>query len=254
MFEFIEDADLRAKAVSEYENSIKVVNDGVQKKVDEAVLGLKAKNEELLGEKKKLQELANSWKDIDPDKARQALELLEKSEYAQMLKDGKFEEALEKRISTATGGLKAQLEQLQQQYEVAKTESTEYKSKFQRKIIDDSIREAALELGVQTKAIEDVIMRGSLVFSLGEDGQVEARDKQGNLMKNKDKLILTPKVWVEGLKESHPYYWPPSEGAGFGGGRGSETDLNKQLALLADKGDIKGYREARDKARKSRAM
>jgi len=248
MFEWIEDEEVRNKAIEEHNSSMKEVKDGVQTQIDEAVSGLKAKNEEILTEKKKLQELADKFKDLDPDKAREALSLINESEYAQMIKDGKIEEVIEKRSSAATAQLKQAIEDLNQQLAEAEKNGSTYKTKFETKVIEDEIRGAAMKAGVRPEALTDVLMRGSTVFSLSEDGQVEARDRQGNLLKNKDKLVVSPSVWVEGLKETAPHYWPESEGAGLSGGDAvSDSDFTKKAAALLAKGDHEGYRKLRAK-------
>jgi len=249
MFDYIEDPALKAKAEEEYNASIVTINGGVQKKIDEAVSGLKTKNDEILGEKKKLQDMLDKFKDIkDPVKALEALQLLDQNEYAQLIKDGKFEEVLEKRVSTATSRLTAVIDELNGKLEVSNKEGSTYKSKYQTKVIEDDIRAAAIKAGVRPEALADVLMRGINVFSLSEDGQVEARDKQGNLIKNKDKLIMTPDVWVDSLKESAPHYWPDSEGAGLTGNNLlAESDFNKKADALLAKGDYNGYRKLRAK-------
>jgi len=177
MFDYIEDPALKAKAEEEYNASIVTINGGVQKKIDEAVSGLKTKNDEILGEKKKLQDMLDKFKDIkDPVKALEALQLLDQNEYAQLIKDGKFEEVLEKRVSTATSRLTAVIDELNGKLEVSNKEGSTYKSKYQTKVIEDDIRAAAIKAGVRPEALADVLMRGINVFSLSQAGlQAEHR-------------------------------------------------------------------------------
>lgn len=250
MFDWIEDETQRNKAIKEHEDAIKKVNDGVDAKINEAVSGLKVKNDELLGEKKKIQDLYDKVKDIDPVAAREALKLLRENEYAQLIKDGKFEEVIEKRTSTATAALKKQLDDATKALEEALKSGGTYKGLYESTIIDNTIRDAAIKAGVNPAAMVDVLSRARSVFSLSEDRQVEARDAQGNLLKNDKKLVVTPAVWMDDLKESAPYFWPGSEGAGMGGSDNlSETDFTKKAAALLAKGDHAGYRKLREKQR-----
>ena len=131
-----------------------------------------------------------------------------------------------------------------------RSEGTVYKTKYQRKVVDDEVREAAIKLGVRPEALNDVLLHGASVFKLADDGQVEARDPAGNLLKNKDNLVVTPSVWVEGLKDKAPHYWPPSEGAGLGGSSHStDSEFATQADSLLAKGDVAGYRKLREKQR-----
>jgi hypothetical protein len=243
-FSFIEDAELREKAEKEYQESIKAaVEENVQKVVEKEVSGLKAKNEELLNEKKKLME---NFKDLDPEKAKEALKFLEENEEARLIQEGKFEEIVEKKVSQIKSDYEAKMAELQKQLEQFESASVEYKTKFETKVVEDTIRDTAIKAGVRPEALTDVLMRATQIFSLGEDGSVEARDSQGNLMKIDD-LVLTPDNWIKSLKESAPHYWPPSQGAGATGSGANSGDVMKKLADLAAKGDMVGYRRLRKK-------
>ncbi|MGW8179102.1 MAG: hypothetical protein ACWGQW_10105 [bacterium] len=253
MFEFIEDEKVREQAVAELNAQIEEVNKGVDNRISEAIAGLKTKNDELLGEKKKLQAIAERFKDIDdPEKAREALKLLEENEFAQLIKDGKIEEVIEKRISTATGAANEKIEQLEVALDLATQGQSKFQSLYNRKMIDDEIRKAAVHAGVRPEAIEDVLLRGATVFSLSEDGQVEARDSKGNLLKNKDKMVVTPSVWVDGLKETSPHYWPGSAGADLGGAHSANLpDQQRKLAEAAEGNNQSDYRKMRQKMKEA---
>jgi hypothetical protein len=243
-FSFIEDPEMRAKAEQEYQESIKAaVEENVAKAVEAEVSGLKAKNEELLTEKKKLME---NFKDLDPEKAKEALKFLEENEEARLIQEGKFEEIVEKKTSQIKSDYEARQIELQKQIEDLQGTSTKYKTMFETKVVEDTVRETALKAGVRPEALTDVLMRGNQIFSLGEDGSVEARDMQGNLVKIDD-IVMTPDNWVKSLKESAPHYWPPSQSAGASGASGNAGDVMKKLADLAAKGNMVEYRKLRKK-------
>jgi hypothetical protein len=249
VFEFIEDEELRQQAIDQYEASIKETTESIDTKIEEAVAGLKAKNEELLGEKKSIQEkLAQFSKITDPGKAIEALEFLQENEDAQLIKEGKVDELVEKRVSNLRLEHEKQVDQLRQQLEEIVHAKEHYESQFKTKIMDDAMREIAVKAGIRAEAISDVLMRSKQVFSLAEDGTLEARGSDGKLLKNDKGNVVTPIVWLEGLKESAPHYWPSSEGVGATGGSiNSDADLTEKLAEFARKGDMKGYRTLRDK-------
>ena len=123
MFDFIEDEEVREKAQQAYDDSIKDVKEQMNNEnqeilnqtIEDAVAGLKAKNEELLDEKKKIQSALKDFDDIDPHKAKEALEFLEQNHDAQLIKDGKIDELIEKKTSTMRAEHEEAVQELQDQ-------------------------------------------------------------------------------------------------------------------------------------------
>lgn len=247
-FDFIEDEAVREKAIQAHKESMEKVEGSIQEKIDAAVEGLSAKNAELLGEKKDIQQKLQEFADItDPQKALEALKFLDENADAQLIKDGKINELIEKRTSSLRSDHEAAMNEVKAKLEEAAASSARYKGKFETKVIEDTIRAAATEAGVLPAALTDILMRGNPVFSLGANGEVEARDDQGNLLKNSEDMVVTPKNWVAGLKNTSPHYWPTSEGAGAYSANASDADLADQLEALVKKGDMAGYRDLRAK-------
>ncbi len=252
-FAFIEDEAVRAQAVTAYQESLKTaVATAVATQVAEAVSGLKAKNDELLNEKKTIQEKLKLFGDIeDPVKAKEALKFFQESTEAQMIKDGRIDELISMKTAAFRADVEAKVKELENTIQVKGQEATTYKSRFEKKMVEDHLREIALRAGVLPSAIPDVLLRGGTVFSLGASGEVEARDGENKLKQTADGMILTSDKWVAGLKESSPHYWPPSKSGGLGGpGGGDDGDIQAKLADLAAKGDMVGYRKLRDKVKK----
>ena len=141
-----------------------------------------------------------------------------------LVHDGNYEELLAK-----------QTEKLKLKYEEQLAESTkavtdisakfeQVTKKYETEKINAQLRKAAEAANVLPSAIDDVIYRANGVFNIGEDGSIEARDKDGNLMKV-GKRQLTPDTFVDNLKESAPHFWPPSQGAGATGGGAGGKDV-----------------------------
>lgn len=249
MFDFIEDEGIRSKVEEAHKAQIKDLTEGLDKKIEEAVSGLKAKNEELLGEKKSIQERLAQFKDItDPEKALEALTFIQENEDAQLIKDGKIDELLEKRTSQMRIDHQTALDTLQEQLDAATNEGSVYKLQYEQKMIGDQLQDAAIKAGVRPEAIPDVMLRGRELYSLATDNTIEARDAKGNLVKNEDGNVLTTSVWLEGLKKTSPHYWPSSEGSGASGGSGgSGGDISARLAAAAKSNDMVAYRRLREK-------
>lgn len=245
-FSFIEDKAVRAKVEETFSNQLtSEVDSKIEAALTEQTLGLKNKNEELKREKL---ELAEVLKDIkDPEAAKAALKFLEENEDAKLIKDGKIEELLEKKTSKLRSDHESKILELQQQLEEASHVGTSFKSMFETKMVEDEIRAAALKADVRPEALFDIMTRANSIFSFGEDGSVEARDKDGGLKKVKDDIVMTPDNWIESLKDTAPHYWPASVGAGATGVGGSAGDVMKKLESLASAGKMEDYRKLRDK-------
>ena len=233
MFDFVEDADLRAKLIAEHEENVK---------------GLKTNNEALLGEKKAIMDKLTLFADIDdPKAALEALKFVKENEQARLIQEGKFDEVIEKRVSAVRQEAKQQIEELANKLGMTVKEAEEFRGKYRTKIVDDSLRQAAIEAGVRPEALEDILLQGRMEFSVAEDNEtVDARDAKGNLRKTEDGIVLTPKVWLEQLKSRKPYLWPGSESAGFTGKKSSDSDVVAKMQELLDKGDFEGYKKLRE--------
>lgn len=255
MFSHIKDDDVRKQTIEAHKMSLKETKENLMsdldKKIQEATEGLKNKNQELLNEKKKIQESLKGFEDIDPEKAREALEFLETNTEAQLIKEGRIDELLEKRTSQLKSEHEAALNELNEKLQEESSGRQTFESMYKNKMIEDGLRNAALQAKVRPEAIDDVILRGRREFSLAGDGSIEARDKEGRLKKTLDDKILTPNNWIESLKKTHPHYWPESQGVGLRGRYSSDpNDYNAALADAAGKNDLDSYRKLRKKAQK----
>lgn len=254
-FDFIEDADLRTKAEEAHTAAITEevktqVESVVSSQIDEAVLGLKNKNAELLQEKKDVLAKLKEIGDLDVNAAREALEFLQKDEKALMVKEGRIDELISKETSSIKSDYDARLNELQIALDNEKEVSSINRSKYQSKMVDDAIREAAVTAGIRNEALIDVLTRGSIVFTLGDDGSVEARDSKNRLIKTDDDLILTPENWVLGLKKTSPHYWPPSVGADLTGVDASDAAaMQTRMNAAIQSGNMDLYRKLRAKSR-----
>lgn len=249
-FDFIEDKDVREKVENAHKLEVDELTVNLKNAnkvaIEDAVSGLKTKNSEILDEKKTLQEAAKLFEGIEAEAAKEALEFYEKNKDAEFLKDGKLEDLLEKKTSALKSDHETVMTELNGKFEEASTQGNMYRSLYETKVIDDALRQAAIDAKVRPEALSDIIMRGRGVFSLDEKKQVEARDSEGKLAKTSDDKVLTTKNWVEDLKATSPHYWPNSEGAGaHGGDPGNAGDYTAKLQAAASSGDMVEYRRLR---------
>lgn len=253
LFDHIEDKEVRQQAIEAHEAEIKATKEAMQAdletQLEEATSGLKNKNQELLDEKKKIQETLKDFENIDPEKAKEALEFLETNAEAQMIKEGKINELIDRKTSQMKSDHEAALQELQSSLEETSTKAETFETLYKTKMIEDGLREAALKAKVRNEAIDDIILRGSREFSLAQDGTIESRDADGKLKKTLDDKVLTPYNWIEGLKKTSPHYWPDSQGVGARGRFSTDpNDYNAALEDAATSGNIDQFRKLRKKA------
>ena len=228
---------------AEFAKFIQTTSAAADAAVTTAVADLKTKNEEIIGEKKKLQDLLTKFGDMDVDAAKKAMDFLSKNETAQLIADGKFDEVLASHTDKLKADYQEKIDALTTERDGAFTERDTHKSRFEVSIVDSEIRKLAVKEGVLSDALEDVLARARSIFSYGDDGTVEARTASGELLKIEDKLV-TPASWIKTLPR---HYWPASEGTGAEGGGMSDNEA--RLASAAASGDHAAYRKLR-KAKK----
>lgn len=249
MFDFIEDEALRTQAQEAHDTAISDITDSHKLVLDETTTGLKSKNVELLDEKKQLQKKQEQYDAYDFDAANEALDFLKNNDNAKLIKDGKVDELIEKETSTLRSDHEAVVTELNSNLTSETERGNLYENLYKTKMVEDALREGAVAAKMRPEAITDVLLHGRNIFSLAEDGSVEARDTEGKLRKTADDKVLTTSNWIESLKKTSPHYWPGSEGAGaHGGGKGGDpTDITAALGRAADSGDMAEFTRLRKK-------
>lgn len=250
MFDFIENQELRERVESEFKLSSETLKgelaESIKKDFEKETDGLRKSQQKLLDEKKKIQE--KYAKISDPEEALRALQLINENEDFQMIRDGKFEDVIQRRVSTLTTQHEEAVNELNQKLETFEFDSAKYKSMYTDVIIDNNLRAAASKAGILPAALDDVLNKGRTLFSIAEDERsVESRDKNGKLRKTLDEKVLTPENWIESLKQTSPHYWPASRSAEFGPGGSGGDDLEAQILAAAKSGDSARYRKLREK-------
>lgn len=246
------DGDDQTYTKTDLDNAVK---SAVELAVNEATSGLKTKNDELLGKLTDANSKLKTFDGMDFDDVKSTLDLVRNNEDIKLIKEGKIDEVINRRMEKVTAQHDETVSELTKQIEGLKTNQNLYKDKYESKLIDDSLRAEAAKAGVRNEAIEDIILRGKMVFSVGEDGSIEARNNEGSLAKNDDGKVLTPQVFIDDLKGTSPHYWPTDVGGDFGGSGGSGDSsslagIEAQMQKAASAGNMKRYRELKAKRQK----
>ena len=248
-FTFITDETLRSQVEAAHKADVEELNKSVDSKITEAVDGLKVKNQELLDEKKKVQASLKAFDGLDVTKAKEALAFFESNPDAKLNK----EELVQKYTSQLRSDHEAKVNELVGTLEETRGQANTFKTLYETKMTDDQLTQAAIAAKVRPDAIAAILLQGRGVFTLSkEDGMLEARDADGKLKKTEDGKVLTPQIWFDNLKKAQPFFWPGSEGAGFGGsGGGSDGDMTAALNRAAASGNMVEYRRLREVQKKS---
>ncbi|MGG2098128.1 hypothetical protein ABFY41_11210 [Acinetobacter haemolyticus] len=176
--------------------------------------------------KKELQKLQEQFDGIDPDAVKKLLTQFEQDEDAKLIAEGKIDEVIQKR----TEKMREQHDKLLNEEKVRADKAEAYANKFKQSVVQSKIVQAAVELEALPEATGDIAFLAQSKFKLDEDGNAVAVDESGEVIIGKDgKTPLSPKEWVESLREQKPYYWPKANGSGSPGSTNTkgQVDITK---------------------------
>lgn len=228
------------------------VGDLISAAVKEATSGLAANKDEILSEKKALQAkmdaLAKQWDGLDPETVRKIMSRLETDEETKLLAEGKLDEVLARRTERLRADHAEQVSALDERIKKLTGEHERAQSEVKRLRVEGDLRQAATELNVVATAIPDALARAMAVFTVVDDGSLSA-EKDGATWYGKDgKTPISPREWLEAMKESAPHWFPGPSGVGAAGGARSGDSLT---ITREDARDVVKYRAAKEAAEKA---
>ncbi len=145
-------------------------------------------------------------------------------------------------------------QQLLERVQALETELRDKTARLNQEVVERGIREAVALVGeVHKDAWPDVIARGKAMFSINEQGAVQARDVQGTAIFAKDGVTpLDFKEWARNLQAEAPHLFKASTGSGGSGGAGTSADT-KGRPVIISKEQARNpllYRRAKERATK----
>jgi len=222
----------------------------------EDVSGLKSALEKERGTVKKLkadlQATVDKFKDIDPDKARDAQKKLQDLEDKQMMDEGKVEELFKKRTERMVADFENQKIAFNNQIKTLNGANQSLTGELSELLIDGSLRQAAIKAGVHEAAVEDVVLRGRGVWKLVDKKPTPMNGE--NIIYGKDpNQIITMEEWISGLQPVAPHLFKPTGGGGSPAGDASKgTGGGKVIRLSREEAkDPLKYRAAKEQAAKA---
>ena len=204
----------------------------IQAAVDAAVSGLKSKNTELLGKLTDATGKLKSFEGLDVEELKAFHAQFSNSEDLKLVKDGKFEEVLARRNQKLLDDVARQVKAAQDERDAEKAKN----GKFAQRVLNDSIRAAAVNAGVHKHAIDDALLAARVDFVLDDEGNpVQMKDGEVVLGKN-GKTPFSPDEWFAQKVETKPH-WFPSGSSGSeppsGGASGSGSKTMRRAAFEA---------------------
>jgi DNA-directed RNA polymerase subunit F len=222
---------------SNFSEYIKTVTESA---VEDQTSELKLKIEELIGEKRTVTEKMKEFEGLDVEKAKEALEMIQKNDMVRRIADGKFDEVLAEKTDQLRTQYDEAISAVNEKLAAAENSAKTLSVELENTRIDAALRKAAVKAGVLAEALDDVIARGRPIFSVSKSGDVEARDADGNMIKIEDKIMTTSR-WIETLPR---HYWPSSDSATLKGSA-SGAELDEKLTAALKAGDMSLYRKLR---------
>ncbi|MEQ8308024.1 MAG: hypothetical protein RIA09_15815 [Hoeflea sp.] len=180
----------------------------------------------LSAERDTLKQTAATLQEIvgeDPEAFQASLE--EMRQTTQQVKDGKLkgtdaiETEVNSRVSSMKGDYERRLQEAGQETKAWKEKAMTADQKFRQSQIDRAVTNAVLadDSGAQPQALTDILTRAYKTFVVEDDGKLVAKDGEATIYGSDGASPMTPKEWLEKLRDEAPYFFKQSNGGGAGG-------------------------------------
>lgn len=188
----------------------------------------RSKLDEFRDNNTKLKEEVEKWegkfKDVDPDKYYDLLDKEDKLNTEKMVEAGKVDEIVDQKVQKVKEDATNQVNNAKTEMEKAQKRAEQSEARLASLAIQT---EAGRELEnvdtvrLRKGAFPDFITRVQNTFHY-EDGQLVARDVDGNARYNKESDPLTVRDFIGELVESAPHLFEESKGGGAGSSTGNQ--------------------------------
>lgn len=156
---------------------------------------------------------AEKYKDLNPEKYQELLELQRKREEKELLEKGEVDTVVNNRVAAMKTEMQSVIDQLN-------NSNKAMNGQLETLMIDNTVRTFATKNGVRPEAVDDVLLRAKTTFSIKE-GKVVSVDDKGQVRYGKDGTTpLSIDEWSKDLKTGAPHLFMSSSGGGAGNGLG----------------------------------
>jgi hypothetical protein len=179
----------------------------------EDISGLKTALEKEKTERRTLKAQVEKFKDLDPDKARDALKKLEELDEKQLIDKGEFDRLLKKRT---------------EEYDTKEAEYKrlidEHSKRLDKYELINPVRDAALKAGVLPTDIDIVLAYTGSRFKLDDKRKPVVVDKDGDVSSTS-----VEDFWAKEFKTEHAKFYAPTGAAGSGAPNGTHGTNGKKV-------------------------
>lgn len=174
-------------------------------------------------------EMEERYAGIDPAKVREMMSKLDQDGEAALIAAGKIDEVIAKRTQKFQTETQRRIDEA-----IATAKASDGRAKkFEQRVLDNHIRQAATKAGLHQHAIEDALFRARSMFSLSEEGDAIQLGGDGAPVLGKDgKTPFSPQEWLESMKETAPHWFPAGNSGGGGAGNKNTGGNGKDLSHL----------------------
>jgi len=188
---------------------------------------------------KSLKETVEKYKDIDPDKAREAQKKLQELQEKQLLDEGKVDELVVARTERMKADFESQREALQAKIKELDGQLQDRTQQLGAVKIDKVITDAVAAVGAVRKgAMADALSRARAVWKINDAGEAVALNPDGGTIYGSDGTSpMKPEEWANSLLKDAPHLFEGSGGSGSENNQGAggknikEIDRNDQKAF-----------------------
>lgn len=171
-----------------------------------------------------LQKQIDKFKNVDPTKYQELMELQRKVQEKELIEKGDIDGLVNSRTM-------AMREELTARATTAETALQAANRQLATLMIDNQVRAEAVKLGVLPTAVDDMILRAQAIFVMKDGQAVPMQD--GKVVYGKDgSTPMTISEWAGGLKKTAPHLFHGSSGGGASGNTGGTgaVDMSKLTA------------------------
>lgn len=208
---------------------------------------LEDKNSEIIGEKRdvteRLKKVDEALGGRELDDVVKTLDILEQSDEAKMIAEGKLEEVVEKRIEKVRADFEGRMGSRGKELEEWKSKAESLTKQIETLVIDQAATNAFISAGGIPEAVSDAVFRARQMFVL-EDGEPIPRDKNGETVQGSNGTLSIKEFMESGdyLKGTakHLYGFATGTGATGNNGTGGATKnpWSKEHFNLTRQGEI----------------
>lgn len=203
----------KIKALTEVEEAVRGMyrQDGDSYVLDVVGVVDKDAHDQFRNNNIQLQQQLEKFKNVDPTKYQELLDLQRQLNEGELLKAGKIEEVVNGRVAVMRTTLEGERDTFKARADKAETQLSIL-------LIDSAVRTEALKQGAHPTALDDMVLRARSTYQM-VDGVPTPKNEKGEVVYGKDgKTPMPITEWVPGLKKVAPHLFQGSAGGGAGGG------------------------------------